>query len=181
MQLVACSTPANAKALLKSAIRSDNPVVFFEHVLLYNVKGATYDGYCQPLEKAELVRAGTQVTILTYSRMRYVVEAAVKEAVALGYDPEVIDLIALKPFDQGAIATSVAKTHRVIIVEECMRSGGIGASVSSWISENLLEELDHEVVRLSSQDVPTAYAKLLEDATIVQAKDVLAAIRRVCV
>ncbi len=119
-------------------------------------------------------------------------EQAVKEAVAAGYDPEVIDLISLKPFDQSAIAVrslpatrahcvarwhaashaqpgsvsaqnSVRKTHRVIIVEECMRSGGIGASVSSWISENLLEELDHEVIRLSSQDVPTAYAKLLED------------------
>jgi pyruvate dehydrogenase E1 component beta subunit len=111
-----------------------------------------------------------------------VVEQAVKEAVAAGYDPEVIDLISLKPFDQSAITVrffkrvflvcspfsrplqnSVRKTHRVIIVEECMRSGGIGASVSSWISENLLEELDHEVIRLSSQDVPTAYAKLLED------------------
>jgi len=75
---------------------------------------------------------------------------------------------------------SVKKTHRVIIVEECMRSGGIGASVSSWISENLLEELDHEVIRLSSQDVPTAYAKLLEDATIVSSKDVLLAIQRIC-
>lgn len=111
------------------------------------------------------------------------VEQAVKEAVAAGYDPEVIDLISLKPFDQSAIMVSsrgapahfgrmvltrlcqnsVRKTHRVIIVEECMRSGGIGASVSSWISENLLEDLDHEVIRLSSQDVPTAYAKLLED------------------
>lgn len=170
-------------------------------MLLYNVKGVTYDGYlqvcvtqgscvvcalcspppsAQPLEKAEMVREGKQCTILTYSRMRYVVEQAVKEAVAAGYDPEVIDLISLKPFDQASITNSVSKTHRVIIVEECMRSGGIGASVSSWISENMLEDLDHEVVRLSSQDVPTAYAKLLEDATIVQAKDVLAAIVKVC-
>jgi len=180
VQLVACSTPANAKALLKSAIRSDNPVVFFEHVLLYNVKGVTYDDYLQPLEKAEMVREGTHCTILTYSRMRYVVEQAVKEAVVAGYDPEVIDLISLKPFDQATITNSVKKTHRVIVVEECMRSGGIGASISAWISENLLEELDHEVVRLSSQDVPTAYAKLLEDATIVQAKDVMAAIKTVC-
>lgn len=103
MQLVACSTPANAKALLKSAIRSDNPVVFFEHVLLYNVKGVTYDGYLQPLERAEMVREGKQCSIFTYSRMRYVVEQAVKDAVAAGYDPEVIDLISLKPFDQSAI------------------------------------------------------------------------------
>ena len=204
VQLVACSTPANSKALLKSAIRSDNPVVFFEarrplrrrrrhepptslraprplaqHVLLYNVKGVTYEDYCQPLEVAELVRPGKDVTILTYSRMRYVVESAVKEVVAQGYDPEVIDLISLKPFDQHSISESVRKTHKVIIVEECMRSGGIGASVSSWISENLLDHLDHEVVRLSSQDVPTAYAKPLEDATIVQAKDVVRAVHKV--
>lgn len=72
------------------------------------------------------------------------------------------------------------KTHKVIIVEECMRSGGIGASVSSWISENLIDHLDHEVIRLSSQDVPTAYAKPLEDATIVSSKDVVKAIHRIC-
>jgi len=180
VQLVACSTAANAKALLKSAIRSDNPIVFFEHVLLYNVKGVTYEDYCQPLERAEMVREGKHCTILTYSRMRYVVEQAVKEVVAQGYDPEVIDLISLKPFDQNAITDSVRKTHKVIIVEECMRSGGIGASISAWISEKLLDSLDHEVIRLSSQDVPTAYAKLLEDATIVQAKDVVRAIHTLC-
>lgn len=180
VQLVACSTPANSKALLKSAIRSENPVVFFEHVLLYNVKGVTYEDYCQPLEAAEMVREGKDVTILTYSRMRYVVESAVKELVAQGFDPEVIDLISLKPFDQHSIMESVKKTHRVIIVEECMRSGGIGASVSAWISENMINELDHEVIRLSSQDVPTAYAKPLEDATIVQSKDVVRAVQRVC-
>lgn len=168
VQLVACSTPANAKALLKSAIRSDNPIIFFEHVLLYFKSSVTYDGYCQPLEKAELVREGSDVTILTYSRMRYTVEEAVNTVVQEGHDPEVIDLIALKPFDKESILTSLKKTHRVIIVEEGMRSGSIGASISSWINENHLDELDFEVQRLSSQDVPTPYAKPLEDATIIQ-------------
>jgi hypothetical protein len=90
VQLVAVSTTANAKALLKSAIRSDNPIIFFEHVLLYNIKGEPHEGdYCQPLEKAELVREGADVSIFTYSRMRYVVMQAVAELEKKGYNPEV--------------------------------------------------------------------------------------------
>ena len=181
VQLVACSTVANAKGLLKSAIRSDNPIIFFEHVLLYNVKGETMPGdYCQPLEKAELVRSGTDVSIFCYSRMRYVVMQAVAALEAQGYDPEVIDLISLKPFDMEAIASSVKKTRRAIIVEECMKTGGIGASLSAQISESLFDDLDHQVVRLSSQDVPTAYAHELEAATIVAPEQVVAAVHKVC-
>ena len=93
VQLVACSTTANAKGLLKSAIRSDNPIIFFEHVLLYNVKGEPAEGdYCQPLEKAEMVREGRDVSIFTYSRMRYVVMQAVAELEKKGYNPEVMSL-----------------------------------------------------------------------------------------
>jgi pyruvate dehydrogenase E1 component beta subunit len=181
VQLVACSTVANAKGLLKSAIRSDNPIIFFEHVLLYNVKGETAPGdYCQPLEKAELVRAGSDVSIFCYSRMRYVVMQAVAALEAQGYDPEVVDLISLKPFDMETISTSVRKTRRCIIVEECMKTGGIGASLSAQVSESLFDDLDHQVVRLSSQDVPTAYAHELEAATIVQPEQVVAAVQRVC-
>lgn len=179
VQLVACSTVANAKALLKSAIRSDNPVIFFEHVLLYNVKGETKDDYYQPLEKAELVRSGSDVTILCYSRMRYVVMQAVQQLESQGYDPEVIDLISLKPFDIETISNSVKKTKRVIVVEECMKTGGIGASLSAMINESLFDYLDHQVVRLSSQDVPTAYAYELEAATIVQPEQVVEAVKNV--
>lgn len=179
VQLVACSTVANAKALLKSAIRSDNPVIFFEHVLLYNVKGETKDGYYQSLEKAELVRSGSDVTILCYSRMRYVVMQAVQQLENQGYDPEVIDLISLKPFDIETISNSVKKTKHVIVVEECMKTGGIGASLSALINESLFDYLDHQVVRLSSQDVPTAYAYELEAATIVQPEQVVDAVKRV--
>lgn len=181
VQLVAVSTTANAKALLKSAIRSDNPVIFFEHVLLYNVKGISGDEtVCQSLEKAEMVREGTDVTIFTYSRMRYVVMQAVQELVKKGYNPEVVDLISLKPFDMGTISASVKKTRKVIIVEECMKTGGIGASLSAVINESLFNELDHEVIRLSSQDVPTAYAYELEAATIVQPAQVIEAVERMC-
>jgi len=181
VQLVACSTVENAKALLKSAIRSDNPVIFFEHVLLYNVKGAAKgrDHY-QCLEKAELVREGTDCVIFTYSRMRYVVMQAVAELEKKGYDPEVVDLISLKPFDMEQIAKSVKKTHKVVIVEECMKTGGIGASLSSLISETYMDDLDSQVVRLSSQDVPTSYAFELESATIIQPQQVIEAVDKIC-
>ena len=97
-----------------------------------------------------------------------------------GYDPEVIDLISLKPFDMEQISKSVFKTNRVVIVEECMKTGGIGASLSALINEKLFELLDAPVRRLSSQDVPTAYAHELEAATIVQPADVVKAVRDVC-
>jgi len=181
VQLVACSTARNSKALLKAAIRSDNPIVFFEHVLLYNVKGEVGDkDEVQSLERAEMVRQGKDITILCYSRMRYVVMQAVADLTQEGYDPEVIDLISLKPFDLQTIYESVRKTRHVLIVEECMKTGGIGASLSSTISENFFEELDHEIVRLSSQDVPTAYAYELEAATIVQPEQVVEAVKNIC-
>jgi len=172
---------ANSKALLKSAIRSDNPIIFFEHVLLYNIKGETHDGdYCQSLEKAEMVREGTDVSIFTYSRMRYVVMQAVAELEKKGYNPEVIDLISLKPFDMETISKSIKKTRKALIVEECMKTGGIGASLSAVINESLFDELDHQVMRLSSQDVPTAYAYELEAATIVQPQQVVEAVESMC-
>lgn len=180
VQLVACSTAKNAKGLLKAAIRSDNPIIFFEHVLLYNVKGEVEGPeYTQCLEKAELVREGTDVTIFCYSRMRYVVMQAVATLEKEGYNPEVVDLISLKPFDMETISKSIKKTRKAIIVEECMKTGGIGASLSAVIHESLFNDLDHEVIRLSSQDVPTSYAYELEAATIVQPEKVCDAVRRI--
>jgi pyruvate dehydrogenase E1 component beta subunit len=181
VQLVAVSTPRNAKALLKAAIRSDNPIIFFEHVLLYNVKGEVGDkDEVQCLERAELVREGTDVSIFCYSRMRYVVMQAVAQLEKEGYNPEVIDLISLKPFDMETISKSIKKTKKAIIVEECMKTGGIGASLSAVINESLFDDLDHQVVRLSSQDVPTSYAFELESATIVQPEAVVDSVKQVC-
>jgi pyruvate dehydrogenase E1 component beta subunit len=169
LKIVACSTPYNAKGLLKSAIRDPNPVLFFEHVLLYNLKEEIPDGeYYLPLDKAEIVRPGKDVTILTYSRMRHHVMQAVKPLVEQGFDPEVIDLLSLKPFDLETIGASIKKTHRVLIVEECMRTAGIGAELIASISDNFFDELDGPVIRLSSQDIPTPYNGTLESLTIVQ-------------
>nr|YP_010336783.1 pyruvate dehydrogenase E1 component beta subunit [Stylonema alsidii]UNJ15189.1 pyruvate dehydrogenase E1 component beta subunit [Stylonema alsidii] len=181
LRIVACSTPYNAKGLLKSAIRSENPVIFFEHVLLYNLQESIpSEDYVLPLDKAEIVREGTDVTILTYSRMRYNVVQAVEKLITENYDPEIIDLISLKPLDIQTISKSVQKTHKVIIVEECMRTGGIGAELTAQITENLFDELDAPIIRLSSADIPTPYNGKLEQATIVQPQQIIDAVKKIC-
>ena len=179
LKIVACSTPYNAEGLLKSAIRDDNPVLFFEHVLLYNLKeNLPETEYLVPLDKAEIVRSGKDVTILTYSRMRHHVLQAVPALVKEGYDPEVIDLISLKPLDMETIGASIRKTHKVIIVEECMKTGGIGAELIASISDRFFDELDAPVLRLSSQDIPTPYNGNLERLTIVQPTQIVEAVQK---
>lgn len=180
LKIVACSTAYNSKGLLKSAIRDPNPVLFFEHVLLYNLKDdIPEEEYLLPLDKAEVVRRGSDVTILTYSRMRHHVLQAVKTLESQGYDPEVIDLISLKPIDYDTIGPSIAKTHRVVIVEECMKTGGIGAELSASIHERYFDELDAPVLRLSSQDIPTPYNGRLENLTIVQPVQIVEAVQKI--
>jgi pyruvate dehydrogenase E1 component beta subunit len=179
LKIVACSTPYNAKGLLKSAIRDDNPVLFFEHVLLYNLKeNLPETEYLVPLDKAEIVREGKDVTIVTYSRMRHHVMQAVPALIKEGYDPEVIDLISLKPLDMETIGASIRKTHKVIIVEECMKTGGIGAELIASISDRFFDELDAPVLRLSSQDIPTPYNGNLERLTIVQPTQIVEAVQK---
>ena len=179
LKIVACSTPYNAKGLLKAAIRDNNPVLFFEHVLLYNLKEDLPEHeYLVPLDKAEVVRKGGDVTILTYSRMRHHCLQALKALEKEGFEPEIIDLISLKPFDLETISTSIKKTHRVIIVEECMKTGGIGAELTALINEQLFDELDAPVTRLSSQDIPTPYNGTLERLTIIQPEQIVEAVQK---
>jgi len=180
LKIVACSTPYNAKGLLKAAIRDPNPVLFFEHVLLYNLKEELPDQeYVLPLDKAEVVRSGKDVTLLTYSRMRHHVLQAAKTLTEQGYDPEIIDLISLKPLDFDTIGASIRKTHRVIVVEECMRTGGVGAEIIASINDRFFDELDAPVVRLSSQDIPTPYNGMLESLTIVQPPQIVEAVQQI--
>ncbi len=178
IKIVACSTPTNAKGLMKAAIRDNNPVLFFEHVLLYNLSEDIPEGdYTCALDKAELVREGEDITILTYSRMRHHCLAAVKQLEEAGYNPELIDLVSLKPFDMDLIKKSIAKTHRVVIVEECMKTGGIGAELIALIIENCFDELDAAPVRLSSQDIPTPYNGKLENLTIIQPHQIVSMVK----
>lgn len=178
LKIVACSTAYNAKGLLKAAIRDNNPVLFFEHVLLYNLKDNLPEKeYIVPLDKAEIVRRGEDITILTYSRMRHHCLQALKQLEKEGYSPEIIDLISLKPFDMETIGASIRKTHKVIIVEECMKTGGIAAELIALINEQFFDELDAPVVRLSSQDIPTPYNGTLERMTIIQPQQIVEAVR----
>nr|YP_009392695.1 pyruvate dehydrogenase E1 component beta subunit [Bostrychia tenella]ARW61257.1 pyruvate dehydrogenase E1 component beta subunit [Bostrychia tenella] len=178
LKIVACSTPYNAKGLLKSAIRDDNPVVLFEHVLLYNLKDNLPEReYLLPLDKAELVKKGNDVTIVTYSRMRHHVMQAVENLVNYDYDPEVIDLISLKPIDIKSIVMSLKKTHKLIIVEECMKTGGIAAEIIAQINDKYFDLLDAPVLRLSSQDIPTPYNGNLEKATIIHPQQIVDSVR----
>ena len=178
IKIVACSTPTNAKGLMKAAIRDNNPVLFFEHVLLYNLSEEIPTGeYTCALDRAELVREGKDITLITYSRMRHHCQAAVKQLVDQGYDPELIDLISLKPFDMETISRSIAKTHRVVIVEECMKTGGIAAELIALITEQCFDELDAAPVRLSSQDIPTPYNGKLENLTIIQPHQIVEAVQ----
>lgn len=180
LKIVACSTAYNAKGLLKAAIRDNNPVLFFEHVLLYNLKDNLPENeYIIPLDKAEIVRQGKDVTILTYSRMRHHCTQALKQLEKEGYDPEIIDLISLKPFDLETIGESIRKTHRVIIVEECMKTGGIAAELIALINDNFFDELDAPVKRLSSQDIPTPYNGVLERMTIIQPHQIIEAVKEI--
>ncbi|MDB9517245.1 alpha-ketoacid dehydrogenase subunit beta [Roseofilum reptotaenium CS-1145] len=179
LKIVACSTPYNAKGLMKSAIRDGNPVLFFEHVLLYNLKeNLPETEYLVPLDRAEIVRRGKDVTILTYSRMRHHAMQAAKTLEQEGFDPEIIDLISLKPLDFDTISASIRKTHRVVIVEECMKTGGIGAELTASINDKLFDELDAPVIRLSSQDIPTPYNGILENLTIVQPGKIVEAVKK---
>lgn len=176
IKIVAVSTPTNAKGLMKAAIRDNNPVLFFEHVLLYNLSEDIPEGdYICALDQAEVVREGTDVTILTYSRMRHHCLKAVQQLEAEGVDVELIDLISLKPFDMDTIRASIRKTHKVLIVEECMKTGGIGAELMALITEQCFDELDARPVRLSSQDIPTPYNGKLENLTIIQPHQIVEA------
>lgn len=169
IKIVAVSTPTNAKGLMKAAIRDNNPVLFFEHVLLYNLSEEIPEGdYICALDQAEIVKSGSDLTILTYSRMRHHCIKAVDQLTAEGVDVELIDLISLKPFDMEKITQSISKTHRVLIVEECMKTGGIGAELMALITEHCFDDLDARPIRLSSQDIPTPYNGTLENLTIIQ-------------
>ena len=176
IKIVAVSTPTNAKGLMKAAIRDNNPVLFFEHVLLYNLSEEIPAGdYICALDQAEVVRQGRDVTVLTYSRMRHHCLKAVQQLEAEGVDVELIDLISLKPFDMATIAASIRKTHKVLIVEECMKTGGIGAELMALITEQCFDDLDARPVRLSSQDIPTPYNGTLENLTIIQPHQIVEA------
>lgn len=179
LKVVCPSTAADSKALIKAAIRDDDPVIFMEHKLLYARKEEVPDGdFILPMGRAAIRRTGKDVTIFTWSRqVLYALDAA-KELEVQGIDAEVIDLRSLVPFDWEAVKASLKKTHNALIVEEGVKRGGIGAEISAQIMEELFDELDSPVMRVAGLNVCSPFSPPLEDAVFPQAKDIVKAVKR---
>ena len=180
LKVVVPSEPADVKGLLKAAIRDDDPVIFFQHKRLFAQSGPVPDGeHIVPLGRADIKRAGRDITVLTYSRMTYQCLEAAEEVAADGIEAEVIDLRTLKPLDMETIGRSLRKTHKVLIVHEACLTGGFGAELAARIGEELFDELDAPVTRVGAKDVPIPFNPVLENAVLPQVSDVVSGIRRV--
>lgn len=168
LKVVAPTTPADAKALLKAAIRDDNPVVFMEHKLLYGCRGEVPGGsnLTAPLGKARLARTGSDITMVAWSWMAQEAERAADDLQAQGVSAEVVDLRSLVPLDIESVTASVRKTHRVLIVQEAARTGGFGAEIGCRIFESVYDYLDAPLRRLTTPDVPLSASPVLERAAI---------------
>lgn len=180
LKVVTPSTPYDAKGLLKSAIREDNPVVFVEHKFLYNTTGdVPEEQYTIPLGVAEVKREGEDITILTYSRMVILSLEAAEILKKDGVDAEVIDLRTLDPLDVRAIVNSIKKTGKAIIVEEDHKKVGVGAEISSIIMEEAFDNLDAPVRRVAALDVPVPFSKVLEDRVRPKVQDIVKTARNI--
>jgi pyruvate dehydrogenase E1 component beta subunit len=175
------ATPADAKGLLKSSIRDNNPVMFLEHELLYNSKGEVSDDpeFLIPLGKADVKRPGSDVTIVAYSRMTILALQAAEELAKENVSVEVVDLRSLKPLDEETMIASAQKTGRCVVVEECWHTAGLGGHLASIVYEGCFDRLLAPVKRVSGLDVPMPYSRKLERLCIPQAEDIAAAVREV--
>ena len=178
LRVIVPSVPADAKGLLKSAIRSQDPVMFIEHEGLYGVKGEVPAGeYTIPLGRADIKREGRDLTLVTLSRMVYVCLEAAEELAREGIEVEVLDLRALNPLDMKSVLDSVRKTRRAVTVEESWLTGGWGGEIAARIMEEAFDALDAPVLRVGGADVPMPYNKALEKAAIPDAARVAARVR----
>ena len=178
IKVVIPSNPADAKGLLKAAIRSDDPVLYFEHKRLFSMKGDIPEGeYLTPIGKANIVEEGTDLTIVSYSfYMNHVLEAA-KALKQFGISAECIDLRTISPLDMDTIYASLKKTKRLMIVHEAVKQGGVGAEVSARVAEEMIDYLDAPVVRLGAPFVPIPYAPTLERLVKIEPEDIVKAVR----
>jgi len=180
LKVVAPATPADAKGLLKSAIRDNNPVLVLEGEMLYNNKGEVPEGeLLVPIGQADVKRAGGDVTLICHSKTVSVALKAAEQLAGQNVSAEVVDLRSLRPLDEAAILTSVAKTHRAVVVEEGWPHGGIGAQVVDVIQRDAFDQLDAPVLRVTQADVPMPYNKQLERLAKASPEKVVAAARRV--
>ncbi len=181
IKVVMPSTPADAKGLLKSSIRDDNPVIFLEQERMYGIKGEVPEAedFLIPLGKAEVKREGTDATIVARSMMVPLALQAAEKLAQEGVEVEVVDPRTIRPLDIETILTSVRKTNRVVIAEESHPFSGIGAELSAQITEQAFEYLDAPVKRLSGVDAPMPYAKNLEKLALPDTERIIAAVKEV--
>jgi pyruvate dehydrogenase E1 component beta subunit len=180
LKVVAPSTPYDAKGLLKSAIRDDDPVIFMEGETLYGAKGEVPDEeYVIPIGVANIKREGTDVTIIAWSKMVTVALKAAEQLAAEGISCEIVDPRTLRPFDDAPMLASVRKTNRCVILEEGWPVAGLGAQLAFQIQRDAFGELDAPVTRVTGADVPMPYAKNLEHMAMPSPSRVVAAVREV--
>lgn len=180
IKVVTPGTPYDAKGLLKAAIRDDNPVIVLEGEMLYNTKGEVPEhDYLVPIGKADLKREGSDCSIITNGKMVLVAMKAADELAKEGIKVDVVDLRTVRPMDVEAIATSVRKTNRAVVLEEGWELAGIGAQVVDYIQRDCFDDLDAPVVRVHQEDVPMPYAKTLEKTAKPDLAKTIAAVKKV--
>jgi pyruvate dehydrogenase E1 component beta subunit len=179
--VVAPATPYDMKGLLKSSIRDDNPVVFFESELTYGKRGPVPEGeYLIPIGKADIKREGSDVTLITWSKNVFLALDAAEALAAEGISVEVLDLRTLRPLDREAVLSSVAKTHRCVVLQEQHEVASYGAYLSHLISTEIFDELDAPVKLISSLEAPMPYSKALEVVILPGKEKIVDAVREVC-
>jgi pyruvate dehydrogenase E1 component beta subunit len=181
LKVVAPSSPRDAKGMLKAAIRDDNPIMFIENISLYNVRGEVPDEeFVASLDKAEIVRSGTDISLIGHSKgVVLALEAARRLSEESGIEAEVVDLRSLRPLDRETIVDSVKRTNRAVLIEEGWPTYGITAEVSATLMEQAFDYLDAPVMRVGGKEVPMPYSKPLENAAIPTVDSVLAAVQTI--
>jgi len=180
LKVVAPGTPEDAKGLLKSAIRSDDPVLFIEHATLYQVRGEVPEGdYTTPIGISKVQRPGKHVTLITYSKMLELSTKAADQLAQEGIEVEIVDLRSLRPLDMGPVIDSFKKTNRAVIVEEGWQSFGVGAEVAARIYEEAFDYADAPVKRVAQKEVPLPYNRTLEQMALPQVTDIVKAVKEV--
>lgn len=180
LKVIAPATPYDAKGLMKSAIRDDDPVMSIEHKLLYATKGEVpEEEYLIPIGKADIKRPGKDVTIIAWSRQVLFALKAAEELAKEGIDAEVIDLRTLVPLDWEAIAASIKKTHRVVIAQEAVKRGGYAAEIATQIMEDCFDYLDAPVKRVAGKNVVIPFSPALEDHIFPNANDIIEGVKEV--
>lgn len=180
IKVVTPSTPYNAKGLLKSAIRDNNTLLFFEHKKLYGMKGPVpEEEYTIPLGKAEVVREGSDVTIVTYSYMLQFCLEAAKELANDSVSVEIVDLRTVDPLDEETFLNSIKKTHRLVVVQETWRECSISSEIAAIAAEKVLYHLDAPVIRVTAEDVPMPFSPVLEQRVLPSVEKVVDAVNLV--